>query len=516
MNSSVSPKAAGGSSLALMPEVARLQSDDCEAQVIAHVLADATGEAWALAQNCGVKPEAFGKRENQVVWRVIGELRARGELAIDLTVLGTELTVRGKLDEVGGWDHLVTVSVMPSMGSIRGFAEQLVLLWQLRYTLKLAAEAREAALAYESREVLVETLSKIGSKFIRLGRKEATLTMAEHYANVEAETKAWVEGTLDKSRWVSSGSEKFDKLCGRFGQSKDDKFIVLAGGSGHGKSVGLRDVARASLNAGQRVLSYSRETGIHGFIEMCVSAQQGLDLNKREWWPKDRAELFYAECRRQAEQWKGRLYCVENEPATPLVTVEDIVDHARAWVHLHGVPEVILIDYLQLFDARKKVGGSNREALVAYVSHTLQALCRELGTVMIVAAQLNEAGLSEMRNVKRDDSGKVIHQLPHRGHLRESQAIYHDADRVIFLYFPPVDSVGQDQTGTEVISPEVWWFQEKRRRGGRGIVRMRFQKAYVRFVEIGAEEEAQAERVKFEQTKVVPKKQMMRKTEFTS
>jgi replicative DNA helicase len=177
---------------------------------------------------------------------------------------------------------------------------------------------------------------------------------------------------------------------------------------------------------------------------------------------------------------------------------------------------VVLIDYLQLFDARKRIGGSNREALVAYVSHALQALCRELDTVMIVAAQLNEAGLSEMRNVKRDENGKVIHQLPHRGHLRESQAIYHDADRVIFLYMPPVDALGNEQHGPDVTSPELWWFQEKRRRGGRGIVRMRFQKNYVRFVEIGAEEQEAAERAEMAATKVVPPKRMMRKSEFQS
>src|ERR1043165_2395660 len=324
-----------GSALAVMPEVARLQSEECEAQVIAQVLADSTGTAWAVAKNCGVKAEAFSKRENRLVWKVITELRARGEVAIDPVVLVTELQVRGMIDEVGGYDHLNSISINPSAGPMRGFAEQLVLLWQLRYILVLAAEAREAALGFETREQLVESLGKIGSKFIRRGRKEATRTMEEHYANVESETRAWVDGTLDKSRWVSSGSEKFDKLCGKFGQSRDDKFIVLAGGSGHGKSVGLRQVARPALNAGQRGLRYSRETGIHGFIEMVISAEQGLDLNKREWWPKDKAELFYAECRRQKEQWKGRLYCVENEPATRLCTVEDIVDHARAWVHLH-------------------------------------------------------------------------------------------------------------------------------------------------------------------------------------
>lgn len=517
MNSSALPKQAlGENSLALMPELARLQSDECEAQVITHVLHDETGAAWAVAQNCGVKPAAFARRENNAVWKVISELRSKGSLVIDLAVLGEELKVRGMLDEVGGYDHLMTISINPSLGSVRDFAERLVLFWQLRHAVKLAQEVREAALTFDNREDFVGVVGAIGQKLIRLGRREATLTMADHYANVEAETRAWVDGTVDKSRWVSSGNAKFDKACRPFGQSRDDKFVVLAGGSGHGKSVGLRDVGRAALHAGQRVVSYSRETGIHGFIEMAISAQMGLDLNKREWWPKDQAERFYGECQRQAKEWAGRLFCVENEPATPLCTVEDIEEHLRAWVHLNGAPELVLVDYLQLFEARKKLAGGSREATVAYVSHRLQALQRELDVVMIVAAQLNESGLSEMRLVKKDENGKVIHNLPHRGHLRESQAIYHDADRVIFLYLPPVDALGADQTGPDVNSPEVWWFQEKRRRGGRGIVRCRFQKAYVRFVPIGEEEERAGERVQMETTKVIPKKAMFSKSQFQS
>src|SRR5690606_10830600 len=148
----------------------------------------------------------------------------------------------------------------------------------------------------------------------------------------------------------------------------------------------------------------------------------------------------------------------------------------------HGVPDLVLIDYLQLFGTETRA--TNREQVVAIVSHTLQALQREFGFTMLVAAQLNSSGIDKMREARRDESGKLIHPLPNEGDLRESRAMYHDADRVIFLYKPPFDCRDVDQRSPGVIKPEVWLYQEKRRSGGVTYVRCWFEKRYTRFVEV--------------------------------
>lgn len=468
-------------------------STQCEEWLLSAVLLDESGQAWAVAQACGVKAKAFTHGGHFAAWTAICELRRRGEPVVDVAVVAEELALRGELEKWGGYAWVTELSRhVATTLHVRFFAETLVYLWQLRHALTLAQRLREAALAGESREAFAGVAGDIGQRLIRLGRREATQTLAQAYDSVSEEARMRVEGTMDRSRWVTSSLPKFDRTCKELGSRRTDHYTILAAGSGDGKTTALCQIGAANLEVGKSVLMYSREVDIAGFIEKMVSARTAIDLNRLEDLPKPDAERFYAECARQRDLWADkRLWVVQQEPATPIYTVEDVVEHARAHVHLHGVPTLIMVDYLQIFDTRKRVGGQNREAVVAHVTHTLQALQRELGCVMIVAAQLNETGLREMREVKRDENGKVKHRMPNRGDLRESQAAYHDADRFIFLYRPPVDFDDVEQHAPGLTNIEVWWYQEKRRGGGCGIVRCRFEKKYARFVECDSESRKQ-------------------------
>lgn len=501
-------------------------SPEVECLLLGSVLADDSPASWALACNLGVRVShgaervtcgAFADSRHEAVWIAIDALHRAGTAAVDLATVAEHLRATGQLEAAGGWAHLGTLGRgAPTSAHARFAAESVVLLWHRRTAIFYAARLRSAALESADRAAFVEAAGTLGQRLIRLGRREAARTLAETYAVVQADAAARIDGRVDRRGWITSGSDRFDRGCRLFGSAREDHFIIFAGGSGHGKSVALRNIAAANLRQGKRVLSYSRETSIEGFVEMLVSAETGVDLLALEHLPKDHAARFYAEFERQCAAYADRLlFCVEHTAATPLVTVEDICDHARAFVHLHGAPDLVLVDYLQLFGARKRVMGNSREALVAHVSHELQALQREIGCVMITAAQLNESGLNEMRQVKRDDeTGKVIHRMPRPGDLRESQAAYHDADRVIFLYKPPVDCTGAEQVAPGTPRPEIWWFQEKRRRGAAGQhVRFWFEKRSVRFVEASAAEEADGERATLPAA-VVPKGQRVSAREF--
>lgn len=491
-----------------------------ERLLLGSVLADDKPASWALACNLGVREGAFYSALHRAVWAAIDTLHRAGTRLVDLAVVAEHLAASGELDKLGGFAAVAgIIEGVPTPLHTRFSAESIVLLWHRRHAIACAAKLRAAAFETPTRAEFVEAVGDVGQRLIRLGRRERAQTLADIYAEVKADAEARIAGTVDKTGWITSGLERFDRVCRPFGSARADHYIIIAGGSGHGKSVTLRNVASANLRAGKRVLSYSREMDTASFVELLVLADLGIDFNTMEGLPRDKAAEFSAEMDRQMREYADRLlFCVERTPATPLASVDDICDHARAFVHLHGPPDLILVDYLQQFDPGKSAGRSvgNREAAVAHVSRQLQGLQREIGCVMLVAAQLNESGLNEMRQIKRDEDGRVIHRMPKPGDLRESQAAYHDADRVIFLYKPPVDCRGTEQTAAGTSEPEVWWYQEKRRRGCAGVfVRCWFQKRYTRFVAVNDAEVATAERAEAAPA-VVPPGQRVSKSQFKS
>ena len=465
-------------------------SEECEELLIASVLLDETGGAWAVAVNAGAKAAAFHGPQRRLVWLTLERLHARGS-PLGILELVEELRVRGELDDAGGMEALMAMSRrVGTTAQVRNFAEQLVLLWQLRHTLQLAVNLREAVWNFESREQYSEALGEVGQKLIRFGRREAVRSLPEVIESVKAEVIARMEGKEDRSRWLSSGLAGFDERCRPFGSAREDHMIGVVGGSSHGKSALMRQFALNALKAGKRILFYTRETSIDGLIEQMAATEAGVNLMRCDDTLPERRKAFEAMCD-LLHEWAGkRLWCVQHEPATPLETVEDLESHYLAFENLYGAPDLVVVDYLQIFGTKKRC--NSREQEVAFVSHKFQALCRRAGNVWMIGAQMNESGLAAQRTLKRDDSGKVIHRTPVAGDLRESQAFYHDCDRVIALYLPPVDCRDQDQTAPNILKPEEWLCQIKRRRGGTGAIKCWFEKVYTRFVELRRDEVVQA------------------------
>lgn len=489
------PKIIGqGLELEVQAGLQQPHSQACEALLLASILADETSVSWAIAVQVGVRAKAFHLAENRAIWEALNSLHTRGEAGVTLHHVRIELEQTGQLAAAGGWERLLEVSGLAvTTLHVRFLSEQLKLLWDRRGMIELAAEMREAAMNFEGRDAFVGTATDIGERLVRLGRVNVVRTLADEIDAVKLEVTAAAEDRIDRSRWIQSGLPLFDEKCHAFTGGREDQLVAICGGSGDGKSVALRQLAGAALRQGKRVLSFSRETSTAGFVEMLVASWTDIDLLHPQLW-KQNLPAFVAECDRIRAEWADkRLFCIQHTAATPLSTVEDLVQHVRQFVNLRGQPDLILVDYLQLFGTRNKRVHSNSDR-VEEVSHQLQACIRELpGTTMIVAAQLNESGLSELRQEKRDSEGRIIHTMPHRGMIRDSQAIYHDADRVIFLYRPPFDCRDSDQRSPAILQPEVWWVQDKRRRGGVNSIRCWFRKRFTRFEQIGRHETDEAE-----------------------
>lgn len=101
--------------------------------------------------------------------------------------------------------------------------------------------------------------------------------------------------------------------------------------------------------------------------------------------------------------------------------INELRSRARRMVKCHGI-KLLIVDYLTLIEPTASRASDNRQTDVASISRALKLLSRELNIPILCLAQL---------------SRKVDDRQGHRpclGDLRESGAIEHDSDAVLFLY----------------------------------------------------------------------------------
>ncbi|MSE29861.1 AAA family ATPase, partial [Escherichia coli] len=155
-------------------------------------------------------------------------------------------------------------------------------------------------------------------------------------------------------------------------------------------------------------------------------------------------------------EWKDRLLLDDSGILTPSL----LRSRARRSLRQHGIPSLIVVDYLQLMRCG---GAENRNQEISTISRSLKALAKELNCPVLALSQLNRA--LESRLNKR----------PCNADLRDSGSIEQDADVILFLYRDELyDPNTLDRGIAEVIV-------SKQRNGPIGTVRTRFISDQTRF-----------------------------------
>ena len=159
---------------------------------------------------------------------------------------------------------------------------------------------------------------------------------------------------------------------------------------------------------------------------------------------------------------------------TPGITVGEMRSKCRRLKAERGL-DIIMIDYLQLMQAKGNRNNENRQQEISEISRSLKSLARELNVPVIALSQLSRG--VESRNDKR----------PMLSDLRESGSLEQDADMVTFLYREAyynkeIQDGDPKQNETEIIL-------SKNRNGPVGTVKMYFAGQFTLFYEQTDQEE---------------------------
>ena len=169
----------------------------------------------------------------------------------------------------------------------------------------------------------------------------------------------------------------------------------------------------------------------------------------------------------QLDNVKAALSIIEAAPITiddkGTPKIHELRSKARRLKACRGI-KLLIIDYLTLIEPSNSRSSDNRQVDVANISRSLKLLARELNIPILCLAQL---------------SRKVDERPNHRpvvGDLRDSGAIEHDADVVLFLYRKDYYDKGDHPGEAEIIVA-------KNRHGPIGSIFLRYDHNACKFME---------------------------------
>lgn len=385
-----------------------LSSMEAEQSVIGGLLLDNT----AIAKIGSLDDKAFYSMPHRLIYRAITALLNQKQPADVLTVQAF-LEQHNKLDEVGGFNYLVTVvQNTPSAANIARYAQILRDRHAQRLLLDTAQQITDITLAQNGDDVQTkqQKAMQLLTKAVQAGSKKSNAQWADE---IMRDMLVWVDETLQRPEGAllgfRTGIKKLDYVTQ--GLRRGD-LTVIGGRPSMGKSALAENIARKVAKDGYTVRYQSYEMIARDLLLRAAAAECEIEYSNLR-----RMRLAQDEWARfspfAAEYGKLNL----NVDTTDL-NIDEICAECRLLKQSHGL-DMLVIDHLHLMPMQ-----DSKNAVKEYdeISAKLKRLAMELDIHVILLVQLNRN--SEHRTDKR----------PTMADIRESGGIEQNANLIIFPY----------------------------------------------------------------------------------
>lgn len=374
----------------------------------------------------------------------------------DLRTVADELRRNGRLDAIGGIAYLADlVDSVPTSYHVESYAkivERTALLRRL-----IAAGGKIAALGFNEQADLETTIADAQALLTEATARQNETDLVPFEAIAHKVYTAYTAEDGGDNEPVATGFRDLDELLSG-GVHRQD-LSILAARPGLGKSTLAGNIAANVAERGLPVLVFSLEMGDESWFQRHVASRAGINLSairSRELRDVD-LPRFINEIGTAANL---PIYVDESGVQTPA----SIRNKVLRWTAQHGAPGLIVIDYLQLMESKRKDG--NRVLEIAEISRSLKQLAREVNAPVLALSQLSRAV-----------EGRSSH-VPMLSDLRESGSLEQDADIVMFIYREELYDKETDKKGIAEIHIA------KHRNGPVGVVPMRFEASTTRFMDL--------------------------------
>lgn len=348
----------------------------------------------------------FYDPRHQELYKAIFEINAKNEPVNMLTAI-KHLKEKGRLDKAGG-DHYIIMLTMgvSSSAHLDYYAKIITEKFFLRKMIETANNISQ--IAYEDTADTFDLLDKFSYEVGKIhdyiaGQKPIKSAKDLHHELVENQKKGLARGI----------KIPFEKMDYHFYGWQPSDLIVIGARPGMGKSAYAMELAKCGAKHNHPTLVFSLEMAniqlhtrlVANELEINAHALRKHQLSEQDW-----SKIFNSN-----EIENMPLYYEDNT-----FDLNGIISKSRIAKKELEI-EFIIIDYLQLIEAKGKAEGNEK---ISFISRRLKMLAKELNVPIVVLSQLSRK--VEERSIKR----------PLLSDLRDSGAIEQDADVIQFIYRP--------------------------------------------------------------------------------
>lgn len=371
-----------------------------------------------------VLPEDFYRVGHQVLFRRMQDLAKAGK-ALDIVTLGTILDRHGELDEVGGRAYISRlIDGLPRSTNASHYAGEVKAAATRRALILFAEKVKADAIHGDDPEDVRSTAEqdlRALQTGIGLSFTSAEDAVRDAYATLDAYDTAEHVGVTG----VPTGIAGLDDLVGGWQRGE---LNLIAAQTSHGKTAFTAQCAGyAAVIRKVPTLFVTNEQKPGSLALRLASNRARVDLKAiRRKYASDEELARFADALNEINRSPLTFYWARGK------RMSDIRRHARI-LRAKGQCEMLVIDYLGLVRPEPSQSRTDtREREVAKQSEMAKDIAAELDIPVLLCVQMN--GDIEKASPRGRSNAAPIR--PRLSDLRESKAVGHDADVVVFVHRP--------------------------------------------------------------------------------
>ena len=434
-----------------MDELSRIPPHHVEAEqsILGALLIDRN----ALSEVSGrLRADAFYLEKHKEIYEAIMALYEESQ-PVDIVTLSDALAKRGTLEKVGDVDYIAHlsnsvlttanvdnyVSIIEDKALLRNLITESSKIVDLGY--QGTMEGTEVlSLAEKSIFDIAQGLNRTGLEAIN-SLLDKTFTKLEELCMNKGDLTGVPSGFIDLDR-KTSGFQNSD-------------LILVAARPAMGKTSFVLNIAVNAALRGFPVAIFSLEMSRTQLVNRILALESMVELEKMRTGKLD------------SEDWKKIGYSLGPLSRSPIYIDDNASTNTMEMMSklrklkLEKGLGLVIIDYLQLMESRKK--SDNRQQEISEISRSLKIMAKELNVPIIALSQLSRAP------EQRADHRPILSDM------RESGAIEQDADMVMFLYRD--DYYNEESEKRNIVEVII----AKHRNGSTGTIELAWLPEYTKF-----------------------------------